>query len=84
MRSDRCAGERLTKVGRERARRQFFRCSGCSRRVAARSTSAVRGNRFPDGVIALTVRWYLRFRLSYAEVAGWLAERGVSVDPSTI
>ena len=52
--------------------------------MTARSTSAFRGYRFPDGVIALAVRWYLRFRLSYAEVAEWLAERGVTVDPSTI
>lgn len=35
-------------------------------------------------MIALSVRWYLRFRLSYADVAEWLAERGVTVDPSTI
>jgi transposase-like protein len=69
MRCDRCAGERFTKAGRDRARRQLYRCSGCSRRVTARSTSAFRGYRFPDEVIALAVRWYIRFRLSYAEVA---------------
>src|SRR5262245_32019638 len=84
MRCDRCAGERFTKAGRDRSRRQLYRCRGCGRRLTARSTSAFRGYRFPDGVIALAVRWYLRFRLSYAEVAEWLAERGVTVDPSTI
>jgi transposase, IS6 family len=52
--------------------------------VTARTGSAFRGYRFPDDVIALAVRWYLRFHLSYAEVAEWLAERGVTVDPSTI
>jgi IS6 family transposase len=30
------------------------------------------------------VRWYLRYRLSYADVAELLAERSVRVDPSTI
>jgi IS6 family transposase len=30
------------------------------------------------------MRWYLRYRLTYAEVAELLAERGVQVDPSTI
>ncbi|MDP8922037.1 MAG: IS6 family transposase, partial [Chloroflexota bacterium] len=35
-------------------------------------------------MIALAVRWYLRYRLSYAEVAEWLAERSIAVDPSTI
>ncbi len=52
--------------------------------MTQRSGSAFSGYRFPDDVIALAVRWYLRYRLSYAEVAEWLAERGVSVDPSTI
>jgi transposase-like protein len=35
-------------------------------------------------VIALAVRWYVRYRLSYAEVSEWLAERGIMVDQSTI
>jgi transposase, IS6 family len=30
------------------------------------------------------VRWYLRYRLSYADVAELLAERGVRADPSTV
>lgn len=46
--------------------------------------SAFRGYRFPDEMIALSVRWYIRFRLSYTEVAEWLAERGVAVDLSSI
>jgi IS6 family transposase len=37
----------------------------------------------PAGV-ALAVRWYLRYRLRYADVAELLAERGVGVDPSTV
>ncbi len=40
-----------------------------------RSNSAFSGYRFPDDIIVLAVRWYLRYRLSYAEVAAWLAER---------
>jgi len=35
-------------------------------------------------VIALAVRWYLRFRLRYADVAELLAARGVRGDPSTV
>src|SRR5918999_2762150 len=84
MRCGRCADERFTKAGRNRSQRQLYRCTGCGRRLTARTGSAFSGYRFPDEVIALAVRWYLRFRLSYAEVAEWLAERGVTVDPSTI
>ena len=64
MRCERCAGERVTKAGRDRFGRQLHRCTGCSRRVATRTGSAVSGYRFPDEVIALAVRWYLRYRLS--------------------
>ncbi len=84
MQCDRCAGEQFTKAGRDRQKRQLFRCCSCGRRMTTRSRSAFSGYRFPDEVIALAVRWYLRFRLSYADVVEWLAERGVTVDPSTV
>src|SRR3989442_15846902 len=63
---------------------QRFCCSQCGRRFTRRSTSAFSGRAFADDIIVLAVRWYVRYRLSYAEVSEWLAERGVLVDPSTI
>jgi transposase, IS6 family len=84
MRCAQCAGEAFVKAGRDRQRRQLYRCTACGRRLTERSQSAFRGYRFPEDVIVLAVRWYLRYRLSYADVAEWLAERGISVDPSTI
>ena len=68
----------------DRHSRQLYRCTRCRRRMSARSGSAFCGYRFPDEVIAIAVRWYLRYRLSYADVSEWLAERGVQVHPSTI
>ncbi len=35
-------------------------------------------------MIALAVRWYVRYRLSYADVVEWFAERGLVVDRSTV
>jgi IS6 family transposase len=35
-------------------------------------------------VIALAVRWYVRYRLSYADVVEWFAERGLVVERSTV
>jgi len=32
----------------------------------------------------LAVRWYVRYRLSYADLVEWLAERGLVVDRSTV
>lgn len=84
MQCDRCGGEHFTKAGRERQGRQLYRCRVCGRRLTTRSRSAFSGYRFPDEVIALAVRWYLRYRLSYADVVECLAERGITVDPSTI
>jgi transposase, IS6 family len=42
------------------------------------------GRHFPDDVISLAVRWYLRYSLSYRDLEELMAERGVSVDHSTI
>jgi transposase-like protein len=41
------------------------------------------GFRFPREVIAVAVRWYLRYGLSYRDVGELLAERGVTVDHVT-
>jgi hypothetical protein len=46
--------------------------------------SAFAGFRFPPDMVAVAVRWYLRYGLSYRDVEELLAERGVSVDHVTI
>ena len=80
----RCSSLIVTKDGTTQLGGQRFRCSRCGRRFTLRSSSAFSGRGFPDDIIALAVRWYVRYRLSYAEVSEWLAERGVLVDQSTI
>ena len=47
-------------------------------------SSAPAGYRFPREVIAVAVRWYLRYGLSYRDVEELLAERGVAVDHVTV
>jgi transposase, IS6 family len=42
------------------------------------------GYRFPREVIAVAVRWYLRYGLSYRDVEELLGERGIDVDHVTI
>ena len=46
--------------------------------------TAFAGFCFPPDVIVLAVRWYLRFGLSYRDVEGLLAERGIDVDHVTV
>ena len=52
--------------------------------TAPGSSSVFAGFRFPREVIAVAVRWYLRYGLSYRDVEELLAERGVTVDHVTI
>jgi IS6 family transposase len=47
-------------------------------------SSAPAGYRFPREVIAVAVRWYLRYGLSYRDVEELLAERGIAVDHVTV
>ncbi len=46
--------------------------------------SAFAGFRFPPEIIVLSVRWYLRYGLSYRDVEELLGERGIEVDHVTI
>jgi transposase-like protein len=48
------------------------------------SSAPPAGYRFPREVIAVAVRWYLRYGLSYRDVEDLLAERGVTVDHVTV
>jgi transposase, IS6 family len=84
MSCPRCNSESMTKDGTTELGGQRFRCSRCGRRFTRRSSSAFSGRSFPDHIIGVAVRWYVRYRLSYMEVSEWLAERGILVDQSTI
>jgi transposase-like protein len=55
-----------------------------SRPTPITRSAAFAGFCFPSDVIVLSVRWYLRFALSYRDVEELLAERGVEVDHVTI
>ena len=60
-------------------------CDETDRVINSGSASpAPAGYRFPREVIALAVRWYLRYGLSYRDVEELLAERGVDVDHVTV
>ncbi len=79
-----CGPVATRRNGRDRQGRQVHQCRGCHRRFTRLSATPFSGYRCPPDVIALAVRWYLRCRLSYADVAELLAARGVRVDPATV
>ena len=52
--------------------------------TSPRASSVFAGFHFPREVIAVAVRWYQRYGLSYRDVEELLAERGVTVDHVTV
>jgi transposase-like protein len=56
----------------------------CHSQPSSPHGSEFAGFRFPPEVIALAVRWYLRFGLSFRDVEELLAERGIEVDHVSI
>ncbi len=84
MRCIRGRSERTRKDGHTRLGGQRWRCIQCHRRFTARSTRAFSHHSFPDDVIALAVRWYVHYRLSYTDIVAWCAERCLIVARSTI
>jgi len=79
-----CQRQTFSKNGRDRRGAQVYRCADCDRSFTALTGTPFSGHSFPPAVIGLAVRWYLRYRLSYADVVEWLAERHIQVDPSTV
>ena len=52
--------------------------------VAVVQGKAFKGRQFTGEVILSAVRWYLMFHVSYRDLELMLADRGVSVDHTTI
>jgi transposase-like protein len=48
------------------------------------ASSLFRGRHFDRTVIVLCVRWYVTYKLSYRDLVGMMAERGVNVSHTTI
>jgi transposase, IS6 family len=48
------------------------------------ATNPFKGRHYQAEIILLCVRWYLRYSLSYRDLEEMLAERGLTVDHSTI
>ncbi len=79
-----CEKQNVLRNGRDRRGSQVYRCADCGRSFTALTGTPFSGHSFPPAVIGLAVRWYLRFRLSYADMVEWLAERSILVDASTV
>jgi transposase, IS6 family len=79
-----CQRQNIVKNGRDRRGAPVYYCADCQRNFTALTGTPFSGHSFPPAVIGLAVRWYLRYRLRYADVVEWLAERHILVDASTV
>ena len=79
-----CSSTRTHKDGRDRAKRQRYRCSACRRSFTDRTGTPFTNHRWPRDVLVMAVRWYFRYRLSAANVRDLLAERGIDVSRQTV
>jgi len=79
----RCSGVEVKKDGRS-GETQRYRCRSCRRTFIDRTGTPFAGHPWPREIIVTAVRWYLRYRLSAADVRDLLAERGVDVSARTV
>ncbi len=79
-----CANTTSKKDGCDRAVTQRYRCLRCRRTFTDKTGTPFANHRWPQAVIVMAVRWYLRFRLSAADVRDLLAEHGVDVTRHTV
>jgi len=79
-----CSNTRTHKDGRDRARKQRYRCLTCQRSFTNRTGTPFTHHRWPRDVIIMAVRWYFSYRLSAANVRNLLAERGFDVSRQTV
>ncbi len=79
-----CSATRTHKDGRDRAKKQRYRCSACKRSFTERTGTPFKNHRWPREVIVMALRWYFRYKLSAANVRELLAERGMDVSRQTV
>lgn len=79
-----CTSTSAKRDGHDRAGTQRYRCLRCSRTFTDRTATPFADHRWPQAVIVMAARWYLRFRLSTTDVRDLLAERGLDVTQHTV
>ena len=82
-----CARATAKRDGRGSSLRQRFRCCACRRTFTERTGTPFAGHRWPLEVITTAVpavRWYVRYRLSAADVRALLSERGIDGSARTV
>ena len=68
----------------QHSRWQIGRTTEPGRAQTKMEAGLFKGRHFDQGIIVLCVRWYLRYKLSFRDLAEMMAERGLSLAHTTI
>ena len=72
-------GQNRTNLGYKK-----YRCNSCKIKYNERTGTKYNYLECPTDIVMQTVRWYIRYRLSYSNLSEMLAERGIEITSETI
>jgi len=84
MRCPDCKKETPHKKGKTSLGYQAYQCKACHLKYNDRTSTQYNYLEYPTDIVMQTVRWYIRYRLSYANLSEMLAERGLEITAETI
>ena len=84
MKCEKCKSEEVSKKGRTSLGYQAYQCRSCKIKFNERTGTTYNWLEYPTDVVMQTVRWYIRYRLSYVNLSEMLSERGFEISAETI
>jgi len=79
-----CKSDSVNKKGKTSLGYQFFKCTRCTLKYNERTGTKYNYLTYPTDIIIQSVRWYIRYRLSYANLSEMLSERGFEITNETL
>ncbi len=79
-----CRSDDYTKKGHTGLGYHSFQCRGCMVKYNERTGTKYNFLTYPTDIVIQAVRWYIRYRLSYSNLAEMLSERGIILTDETI
>ena len=79
-----CKSESFNKKGHTSLGYHAFQCKRCSVKYNERTGTLYNFLTYPTDIVMQAVRWYIRYRLSYANLAEMLSERGINITDETL
>ena len=79
-----CKSDTFNKKGQTSLGYHSFQCKRCSLKYNERTGTHYNFLTYPTDIVIQAVRWYIRYRLSYANLSEILSERGFKITDETL